>query len=98
MASDLKIPSNLRKEERIQFVGESLGSSQYFNLPGGRQLYDKEKFEEKGLSLNFIDPHIIPYEQNVDKFIPNLSIMDLILSENDEEVIAKHLYSYTVDQ
>ena len=97
MASDLKIPSNLRKEERIYFVGESLGSSQYFNLPDGRQLYDKEKFEEKGFSLNFRDPHISPYEQNVDKFIPNLSIRDLILSENDEEVIAKHLYSYTVD-
>lgn len=97
MASDIEIPSNLRKEERIYFVGDSLGSNQYFNLPGGRQLYNKEKFEDNGFSLNFINPNLIPYEQNIDIFIPYLSIMDLILSVDNQEVIANHLYSYTVD-
>lgn len=97
LASDLDIPSNLRKEERIYFVGDLLGSNQYYNLPGGRELYDKDKFEENGFDLKFIDPSLLPYEQNIQKFAPNLSIMDLILSEDNEEEIANHLNSYTVD-
>lgn len=97
LASDLEIPGILRKEERIYFVGKTIGGHDYYNLPGGRDLYNKTDFHEKGYGLNFIDPVVIPYKQKVNNFVPNLSILDLILSEVNEQDIALRLASYTVD-
>ena len=43
-------------QSRILAICENLGACEYWNLPGGRSLYDKEEFKRRGVDLNFIDP------------------------------------------
>jgi|688.fasta_scaffold42161_7 hypothetical protein len=43
-------------QSRILDICESLGAREYWNLPGGRSLYDEEDFKKRGIDLNFIDP------------------------------------------
>jgi hypothetical protein len=43
-------------ESRILDICEKLGACEYWNLPGGRALYDETNFRRKGISLKFIDP------------------------------------------
>lgn len=60
-------------------------ASQYFNLPGGRDLYHESKFREKGIDLNFISPQLVPYPQFQRPFSAGLSIIDVMMfnSVND---------------
>jgi hypothetical protein len=48
-------PSDLKKQERIIDICKKTHASEYWNLPGGRKLYDASIFEKNGISLNFID-------------------------------------------
>lgn len=45
----------LRGQDRILDICKKLGAEVYLNLPGGRVLYKKEKFEEEGIQLRFLE-------------------------------------------
>lgn len=47
--------SNLKSQDRIIDICKKLGATQYFNLPGGVDLYDRKSFAENDLNLNFVD-------------------------------------------
>ncbi|MFT6689660.1 MAG: hypothetical protein ACJAXH_000165 [Colwellia sp.] len=67
-------------EQRIIAISKQLGGTEYYNLPGGRQLYNEKLFLEHNLSLEFITPELKAYKQNhTDKFIPGLSVIDFIM-------------------
>ena len=55
LISSSEFPSNLKSQDRIIDICKKLGATQYFNLPGGVDLYDHEIFEKNNLSLYFID-------------------------------------------
>lgn len=42
-------------QSRILDICENLGANEYWNLPGGRSLYDEEDFKKRGIDLNFIN-------------------------------------------
>jgi len=44
-----------RGQERIINLCKKVGAKEYWNLPGGVELYDKAIFMDNGLDLNFID-------------------------------------------
>lgn len=96
LASDLKIPSYLKKEERIFHVGKLLEYHHYVNLPGGRAMYDKANFRKSGLTLSFIEPEFLPYKQQVKggTFYPGLSVLDLILNLDSCQEIQRYIKSY----
>lgn len=82
LSSDIEKDNSLRGQEKILAICRKLGATQYINLPGGRELYTHASFAEQGVELSFIEPSIDQYEQNLDDFIPYLSIIDVMMFNN----------------
>ncbi|PFG53724.1 WbqC-like protein [Marinobacter sp. LV10R520-4] len=51
----------------------------YINAPGGRSLYATSDFAEHGVELKFIDSLPVEYDQGGGEFVPNLSIIDVLM-------------------
>lgn len=79
ISSTLEKDSNLRGEDKILAICEELGATQYINMPGGKALYKRENFEAKDIHLSFIEPRAITYQQFSKDFVPNLSIIDVMM-------------------
>ena len=47
----------------------------------------KEKFSESGINLNFLRINEIIYHQGKENFIPNLSIIDVLMWNSKEKVV-----------
>ncbi len=71
----------------------SYGADQYINLPGGRDFFNKEKYENTGIKLNFLQMKNIVYSQKRDYFEPWLSIIDVMMF-NDVPTIQNYLNQY----
>jgi hypothetical protein len=80
---------------RLINITKELGGDTYMNPIGGAKLYDKEFFKSKGIKLNFLEPDAISYAQYNDKFIPHLSIIDVMMF-NSKEAITELLNKYTL--
>jgi hypothetical protein len=84
----------LKSKARVIQLCKKLNATMYINPIGGQKLYDKSEFEEQGLPLKFIRMHEIRYHQfNEIDFIPNLSIIDVMMF-NDRDRVVKLLQSY----
>lgn len=70
----------LRGQERILDICRCEGASRYVNLPGGRLLYDGNRFAQEGIELRFIKPEPVPYPQRTKNFEPWLSIVDILMN------------------
>ena len=77
-----------RREERIYDLCRRVHADVYANAPGGRALYAFKDFRERGIQLQFIQPEPIVYRQFREPFVPNLSILDVIMFNSREEVQA----------
>lgn len=71
--------------ERLLAILQSVGTTEYINLPGGKSLYNREDFEEQGIRLGFSQFTSISYPQEGSrvqgeskKFVDNLSVIDII--------------------
>lgn len=53
-SSTLNIAPELKGQERIIEIAKQVGAKNYINAPGGRDIYDSAKFEQAGLTLNFL--------------------------------------------
>ncbi len=65
----------------------------YINTIGGTELYDKKSFAQNGYKLSFIRMQNITYPQYSSVFLPNLSIIDILMF-NTKEQIKKMLDQY----
>lgn len=79
MASALCINHELRGQDKVLAICEHLGATHYINLPGGRNLYDHSIFLDKGINLSFIQSVQRDYQQFEHNFVPNLSIIDVMM-------------------
>jgi hypothetical protein len=86
--SDLDGNRAYRREERIYDMCRRLGADTYINPIGGMGIYDFAKFRQQGITLQFLRADEIVYKQFENPFIPNLSILDLIMFNSREEVIS----------
>lgn len=57
LSSTLQIDRSLRGHERVIAVVEAVGGCAYVNAPGGRSLYRRRDFEERGIALRFLKPY-----------------------------------------
>lgn len=85
----------LRGQDKVLSLCESLGAKQYINLPGGEALYDRDAFARRGVALSFIRPRQVTYPQFGAPFVPNLSIIDVMMF-NDREQCARLLQEYNL--
>lgn len=95
MASSFDIAPQVRGQERVLAICQTLDADHYINLPGGRELYEHEAFEKKGMKLSFIDPAKVEYHQFGGEFVPNLSILDVIMF-NDKATCNRLLQEYKI--
>lgn len=58
----------------------------YINPYGGRDLYDKNEFEKEGFELYFSKSNAVEYKQHKVEFVPNLSIIDVLMFNSKDEV------------
>ncbi|MCB2295338.1 WbqC family protein [Clostridium algoriphilum] len=83
-----EIPQNniLKGQDKILEINKILKSSQYINPIGGTELYCNDTFEKNNIKLNFIKTLNIEYKQFNNDFIPNLSIIDILMFNSKEEI------------
>lgn len=80
MSSDLEKDNSKKGEERVIDICRRLNASVYVNAVGGKDLYSREHFKNAGLELCFLHPGNISYPQRCPSFIPNLSIIDVLMN------------------
>ena len=88
-SSIVPIDHSLKKEEKVIGICKQLGAEVYYNSIGGTGLYDKDEFAEKGITLRFLKTREFKYNQGDKNFIPNLSIIDVLMFNGIDKT--KHL-------
>lgn len=71
--------SDLKREYRLIDICKKTEHYHYINPIGGTKIYSKGYFQSKGIKLNFIKSKYIKYEQYGNTFIPDLSIIDVLM-------------------
>lgn len=96
ISSNLKKNNALKGQDKILEICKFLGANCYINPIGGMQLYDEKRFSDENILLEFIKPEEVHYRQfKSDEFIPNLSIIDLLMF-NSKTDISILLSKYTL--
>jgi hypothetical protein len=95
VSSEIEKDTLLKGEDKVISICKQLRATNYVNAIGGQSLYSKEKFAENNLILNFIKPNQINYNQFKNKFIPCLSIIDVMMF-NSKATISEMLTQYEI--
>ena len=88
-SSEIPQDNMLKREKKVLGINKILKSTQYINAIGGMELYCKDTFKRNKIELNFIKTLNVEYKQFTNNFIPNLSIIDVLMFNSKEEI--KHL-------
>ena len=92
--SQLNPPSELDYQDSIIYLCKKLNADCYINAIGGMDLYSSQKFTANNLVLKFIKTReSVKYNQFNNDFIPNLSIIDVMMFNSQVE-IKKLLHEY----
>jgi hypothetical protein len=85
--------SDLKGEDRVLAICEAERATEYINLPGGRTLYSPDRFAAHGIELSFLMPRPVEYRQFGDRFVPWLSIIDVLMF-NPLDRVREYLAAY----
>lgn len=72
--------SDMERGERLVDICKREGAAVYVNAAGGRKLYNKAWFSERKIELLFLESVTHKYPQQTKPFVPNLSILDLMMN------------------
>lgn len=86
VSSTLPLDHALKAEDRVLSICRCLNAALYINLIGGMDLYSKERFMKHKINLQFLRVNPVVYFQPGEKFIPNLSILDVMMYNYKEEI------------
>lgn len=86
IASEKYGNKGMEKQSRLIDICKQEESTHYINALGGQELYQKEDFKKEGIRLDFIQPLPIEYSQFHHKFVPWLSIIDVLMFNSIDEV------------
>jgi hypothetical protein len=92
-SSAIAVDDALKGQDRILALCQSQGATRYVNAIGGMELYSRDVFREKGIEFFFLKTPPLTYTQFGGEFIPWLSMLDLLMF-NDREQLGKFLDSY----
>ena len=87
--------NSLKAQDKVIEICEKLNADTYINPIGGMDLYSKQAFSDKHISLSFIQSKEIRYQQFENEFMPWLSIIDLLMF-NSKDVIRNYLNDYRI--
>ncbi len=89
--TDIILSSQIDKDEskhaddRVIDIVTRLDGTVYINAIGGQELYNRDKFADKGIKLSFLSKNEIIYNQYRQPFIDNLSIIDVLMFNSVED-------------
>jgi hypothetical protein len=86
ISSTVPIDHGLRAESKVLALCKALGTDRYVNPIGGRELYSRSAFVEQGVALEFVQTRPIQYRQYDHPFVPQLSIVDVMMFNSRETV------------
>jgi hypothetical protein len=95
LSSDLQKDNKLRGQDKVIAVCQLLGADEYYNAIGGQKLYSYQEFRKFGIELKFLKTANIFYKQFNDQFIPNLSMIDILMF-NSVDKIKSYLLEYSL--
>ncbi len=95
ISSSLEIDHSLKKEDKVIAICKNLYADTYINPIGGKELYSNQGFSKNTIDILFIETEKRVYRQFTDNFIPNLSIVDVMMF-NSVETIKEYLNKYTL--
>lgn len=98
VAQHLGLPTQLVSSSRI-YANDSLkgagrvldicrreSATDYVNVISGESLYSRVAFAERGIQLHFLQPRPIQYPQFGESFVPWLSIIDVLMFNERDQV------------
>ncbi len=68
------------RESRVVYLCQYFGANCYINAIGGMSLYQEGPFLDKKIELGFLKTEDITYPQLGHIFVPNLSIIDILMN------------------
>ena len=95
LSSRMEKDCSLRAHEKVISICKLLGGTEYYNSVSGVPLYEphRDLFEAAGLELSFPVMRQIEYPQFRNEFVPNLSIIDVMMF-NSQERCQELLHEY----
>jgi len=85
-SSDIKNDKTFKAQDRLIEMSKILNATGYINSIGGIELYDKAVFSQNDINLSFLKTHKISYKQFNNEFVSNLSIIDILMFNNKEQI------------
>lgn len=76
-------------------ICSALEANHYVNPEGGMDFFDTQKYENSGISVDFLRNNLSPYHQPNSEFIAGLSIIDVLMFNNAEDT-RKLIMDYSV--
>ena len=95
LSSQIKKNEALHGSEKVKHICRLLHANTYINAIGGQTLYDKADFRQAGIELRFLRTNTFTYPQQCEPFVPNLSIIDVLMF-NGKEGTQRLLKEYTL--
>ncbi|KPW76224.1 Uncharacterized protein ALO76_04532 [Pseudomonas syringae pv. coriandricola] len=69
-------------------ISTRMEARQYINAAGGREIFVPDEWQERGVELRFLEPASFSYSTAPYPFIDNLSILDVLMWNAPETVLA----------
>ena len=88
VSSSIPIDHSLRHQDKVLALCRQVGARTYVNAIGGRELYSPDYFGAQGLALKYLRSSPIEYPQLRRAFVPQLSIIDVLMFNSREQTRA----------
>ena len=86
VSSTMHKDNGLKGQNKVIEIAHVLSADEYINAIGGQNLYSYQDFTNQGIKLMFLKTRTIEYKQYDNKFVPNLSILDVIMFNSVERI------------
>ena len=88
LSSTINKDNSLKGAEKVKHICHILNANEYYNTIAGEELYDKSDFEQDNIELYFLQPILQEYPQFKNGFVSGLSIIDVLMFNNPNEINA----------
>lgn len=95
LSSQIEKNMSLKGQDKVIDINKRFGADIYYNAIGGQELYNADDFRQNGIQLCFLKMNSIKYMQFKKEFVPNLSIIDILMFNSIEDV-NQMLHQYTL--
>jgi len=85
-SSHLSFDKSLKGLDRVIAIVKELGGDRYVNPIGGQDLYSPAEFAANNIDLRFLNCQAESYKQFSNEFVPNLSIIDVLMFNTIEQI------------